>query len=68
VATYPICVTLTGFNVLLIALYSASGLALLIYIPAAVYLSIKDSNSRFDRAGREVAYLSVQLALYLGKS
>ncbi|WWD21114.1 hypothetical protein CI109_105595 [Kwoniella shandongensis] len=55
---------LTG-SIINLALHCAAGLLMLLYVPAAVILSAKDSDSRFDQAGVEVAYLTIQMALWL---
>jgi len=50
----------------MLILLAAAGAALVVYIPAALYVSIKDSSSRFDHAGGEVAYVTIQLACWIG--
>ena len=58
---FPVTGVLIGdYPYIIIETFSA--LAMVIYIPAAVILSIRDSSSSFDHAGGEVAYLVVQLA------
>jgi hypothetical protein len=43
-----------------------SFLPIFIYIPAAVWISVRRSRRVFDRASAEIAYLSIQMALWLG--
>jgi len=52
----------------MLILHSCAGVALLVYIPATVYLSLKNSSSTFDQAGGEVAYAVIQICCWLGES
>lgn len=61
------CFAITGSYLMLILLL-LSGIPLVIYVPAALYMSIKDSPSKFTHAGGEVAYVTIQLACWLGES
>lgn len=62
----PLCIVETGSGLMLI-LHAVVGLALLIYVPAAMYISLKDSGSTFDQAGGEIAYLAIQLIGWIGE-
>jgi len=55
-------------SISLLFLYAAAGLALVIYCPAAIILSARNSSSSFDHAGGEVAYIVVQMLIWLCKS
>ncbi|WVF65626.1 hypothetical protein IAT40_000356 [Kwoniella sp. CBS 6097] len=46
-------------------LAAGSGLIMLIYAPTAIVLSVKDSSSRFDQSGGEVAYTVLQALIWL---
>ena len=71
IIVWAICLILTSLNVntfLALIIIAASGVALVIYIPAAIVLCRRRSTSHFDHAGGEVAYLVTQQALSLSKS
>ncbi|WVQ93277.1 hypothetical protein IAU59_000343 [Kwoniella sp. CBS 9459] len=55
----------SGLSFINFCLSAGSGLVMLIYAPAAVILSIKDSCSGFDQAGVEVAYTVIQALIWL---
>ena len=63
----PISLVFTGNSVLVIV-HAAAGLALVIYVPAAIILSAKNSWNQFDHAGGEVAYIVIQMLAWLSKS
>lgn len=44
-----------------------SGIALLVYVPATLVISSKNSDSRFDSSAGEVGYLSVQMLVNIRK-
>ncbi|OCF41953.1 hypothetical protein I317_04255 [Kwoniella heveanensis CBS 569] len=46
-------------------LAASSGFLMLVYAPAAIFLSVRDSGSRFDQAGGEVAYTVLQALVWL---
>jgi hypothetical protein len=51
----------------LLCMHCVSILMSLIYLPATVYLSVKHSDNKFDRAGGEIAYIVVQMVTWLGE-
>lgn len=46
---------------------AASGIALLVYIPATIILGARDANTSFCSAKGELGYLITQLVLTLGE-
>jgi hypothetical protein len=56
---------LLAFNIVYFIVHIAAGIALIIYVPAAIALSARDSESTFDHAGGEVAYLVIQQIAWL---
>ena len=64
--TLPISMAVTGSYLMLI-LHLIAGIPLVIYVPAALVLSMKDSPSKFTHAGGEIAYVTIQLAAWLGE-
>ncbi|GFZ47461.1 hypothetical protein JCM24511_05205 [Saitozyma sp. JCM 24511] len=56
---------LLAFNIVYFIVHIAAGIALIIYVPAAIALSARDSESSFDHAGGEVAYLVIQQIAWL---
>lgn len=54
-------------DVILIGMVAGLTLAYLVYIPSAFALCLAKTASRFDHVAGEIAYLSVQIAGYLGQ-
>lgn len=54
-------------DLVLLCLHGVSILMSLIYLPAAVYLSVKHRNNKFDHAGGEIAYVVMQMATWIGE-
>ncbi|WVQ81500.1 hypothetical protein IAT38_003624 [Cryptococcus sp. DSM 104549] len=54
-----------GGSIIGLILHAVGGLLMLVYAPAAMILSLRDSWSSFDHAGGEVAYLVIQMAIWL---
>jgi hypothetical protein len=65
VAVLILSVLGTG-SVGLLVTHCAAAIATIIYLPAAVFIALRGKESRFDHAGGEVAYLSVQAASWTG--
>jgi hypothetical protein len=65
-ATLFLSVLGTG-SVVLLVVHCAAALATVIYLPAAIIIAVRGKETRFDHAGGEIAYLSVQAALWSGK-
>lgn len=55
-------------NVAYITVFSTAGAALLLYTPAALWLSIRDCPSSLTHAGRELIYLAIQIVITAGWS
>lgn len=55
-------------NWIMATIHALSGVALVIYVPAALYVTWRGSDTRFDHAGGEVAYIAVQLVAWFGES